>query len=152
MITYRKAEQNEIETILPLVIRTFTGEQGIPEHMNPLPAEKDPRWYCAVEDGQIVGAIAFFREKDEWHAGRFVLEPLYRGRHIGTGLVFHAFRDMFDSGIREIVMEGRPATVHILTKLGAEITGKEFPFYKSTCTPLKLTCEGFRNAQRENRN
>ena len=147
MITYRTAKPHELETILSLVVRTFTGEQGIPAHMNPLPEEKEPRWYCAAEDEQIIGTVAFFREQDEWHAGRFALEPGYRGRHIGTDLVLYAFRDMFDSGIREINMEGRPVTVHILTKLGAEITGEEFPFYSSTCTPLKLTCEQFRQTQ-----
>lgn len=73
-------------------------------------------------------------------------ELAYRGRHIGTNLAAFALRDMFDSGICEIVMEGRPATVHILTKLGAETTGKEFPFYASTCTPMRLTCERFYEA------
>ena len=150
MILYRRAAPDEIETIMSLVVRTFAGEQGIPEEMNYLPADKDPRWYCAAEDGRIIGTVAFFRERDEWHAGRFALEPLYRGKHIGTGLVSYAFRDVFDSGIREVVMEGRPATVHILTKLGAEITGEEFPFYSSTCTPMIITCEKFHTEKTEN--
>ena len=146
MINYRKANQNELETIMSLVVRTFTGEQGIPEELNYLPAEKEPRWYCAEENGHIIGAVAFFRDRGNWHAGRFALEPAYRGRNIGTNLAAFARRDMFDSGICEIVMEGRPATVHILTKLGAETTGKEFPFYASTCTPMRLTCERFYEA------
>lgn len=150
MILYRKAAPDEIETIMSLVVRTFTGEQGIPEEMNYLPADKEPRWYCAADDGRIIGTVAFFREKNGWHAGRFALEPIYRGRHIGTGLISHAFRDLFDSGIREVIMEGRPATVHILTKLGAEITGQEFPFYSSTCTPMIITCEKFHTEKAEN--
>ena len=150
MILYRRADPHEIETIMSLVVRTFTGEQGIPEEMNYLPAEKEPRWYCAAEDGRIIGTVAFFREENGWHAGRFALEPIYRGRHIGTGLITHAFRDLFDSGIREVIMEGRPATVHILTKLGAEITGEGFPFYSSTCTPMIITCETFRTEKAEN--
>jgi N-acetylglutamate synthase-like GNAT family acetyltransferase len=150
MILYRRAAPDEIETIMSLVVRTFAGEQGIPEEMNYLPAKKEPRWYCAAEDGRIIGTVAFFREQGEWHAGRFALEPLYRGQHIGTGLVSYAFRDVFESGIREVVMEGRPATVHILTKLGAEITGEEFPFYSSTCTPMIITCEKFHTEKTEN--
>ena len=42
MINYRKANQNELETIMSLVVRTFTGEQGIPEELNYLPQEKVP--------------------------------------------------------------------------------------------------------------
>ena len=143
MINCRKANQNDLEAVMSLIVRTFTGEQGIPKELNYLSAEKEPVWYCAEENGQIIGAVAFFRDTDRWHAGRFALAPAYRGRHIGTALITYAFRDMFDSGICEIVMEGRPATVHILTKLGAEIIGEAFPFYGSTCTPMRLTREKF---------
>ena len=144
MIRYRAAKQDEIETIMALVIRTFSGEQGIPAELNPIPAEKEPRWYCAEENNRIIGTVAFFREADGWHAGRFALEPACRGRHIGTNLVCYAFADMFCSGIGEVYMEARPTTVHILTKMGAEITGEEFPFFLSTCTPLRITEKAFR--------
>ena len=104
--------------------------------MNYLPAGKNPQWYCAADDGKIIGTIAFFQESDGFHAGRFAIEPSYRGRHIGSDLVVYAFRDMFRTGTNEIIMEGRPTTVHILTGFGAEITGDAFPFYDSTCTPM----------------
>ena len=149
MIIFRKADQNETDPILELVVRTFTGEQGIPESLNYLPLEKNPQWYCAEDNGGIIGTIAFFLESDGWHAGRFAIEPSYRGQHIGTELLTYAFRDMFAADIDEIVMEGRPVTVHILTGLGAEIIGKEFPFYNSTCTPLRITKLAFqRTSQR----
>ena len=61
MINYRKANQNELGAIMSLVVRTFTGEQGIPEELNYLPQEKEPRWYCAEENGHIIGAVAFFK-------------------------------------------------------------------------------------------
>lgn len=148
-IIYRKAEPDEMETIMTLVVRTFTGEQEIPFELNFIPKEKEPQWFCAEEDNQIIGVIAFFREKDGWHGGRFALEPACRNRHIGTELVIHAFQKMFDSGVHEIMMEGRPATVHILTKLGAEVTGEEFPFYKSTCTPMRMARESFQTNRKE---
>ena len=43
----------------------------------------------------------------------------------------------------KIIMEGRPATVHILTKLAAQVTGETFPFYKLTCTPMRMKREDF---------
>jgi len=143
MIQYRKSLPHEIDSIMDLVVRTFTGEQGIPKDLNYLPSDKNPRWYCAVDNGKVIGSIAFFQESDGWHAGRFAIEPSYRGHHIGTELLIYAFRDMLSSVADEIIMEGRPATVHILTGLGAEVTGKPFPFYKSTCTPLRITKEAF---------
>ena len=144
MIEYRQVKPEEMDSVMDLVVRTFTGEQGIPAEMNYLPPERTPQWFCAAEDGAILGTVACFREEDGWHAGRFAIEPALRGRHIGTPMISHAFSEMFASGVEEIRMEGRPATVHILTKLGAEITGEPFPFYSDTCTPLLMTRACFR--------
>ena len=143
MIICRRATPDELDTIMDLEVRTFTGEQEIPREMNYLPDSSTPQWFCALEDGEIIGAVAFFREDGAWHAGRFAMEPAYRGRHIGTQLITWAFGEMFSSGVEEIIMDGRPATVHILLKLGAEVTGETYPFYASTCTPLRLKKAAF---------
>ncbi len=143
MIICRRAAREELDAVMDLEIRTFTGEQKIPREMNYLPESSTPLWFCAEEDGKIVGAIAFFREDDAWHAGRFAVEPSCRGRRIGTKLITYAVGEMFFSGIEEIIMDGRPATVHILLKLGAEIIGEAYPFYASTCTPLRLKKAAF---------
>ena len=63
MIICRRATPDELGTIMDLEIRTFTGEQEIPEEMNYLPDSCTPQWFCALEDGAIVGAIAFFSRK-----------------------------------------------------------------------------------------
>lgn len=139
----RNASVEDMGSIMDLVIRTFAGEQDIPADMNYLPLDKQPHWFCAEDAGKLIGTIAFFKEDDGWHAGRFALEPSYRGQHIGTRLVSYSFSEMFNKGIEEIIMEGRPTTVHILTKLGAQVTGQPFPFYRSTCTPMRMMREDF---------
>ena len=144
MILYRRAREDELDAVMDLVIRTFTGEQGIPLELNYLDQEKDPCWFCAEEDGVVIGTVAFFQESDGWHAGRFAIRPEYRRRRIGTQLISYAFTKMFSTGIEEIVMEGRPATVHILKKLGVQITGEPFPFFSSTCTPMRMTRAEYR--------
>ena len=144
MAVYRRAREDEMDAIMDLVVRTFTGEQDIPSEMNYIEEQRNPHWFCAEDRGRIIGTIAFFQENGEWHAGRFAMEPEFRGRHIGSELIAYAFEEMFNAGAREIIMEGRPATVHILTKQGAEITGEPFPFYRSTCTPMRMTREKFR--------
>ena len=143
MIVCRHASDEEMNSVMALVIRTFNGEQDIPADMNYLPPDKQPQWFCAEDEGKLIGTIAFFKEGDGWHAGRFALEPSCRGRHIGTRLASYAFSEMFDRGVEEIVMEARPTTVHILTKLGAQATGDPFPFYSSTCTPMRIKREDF---------
>ena len=139
----RNASVEDMGSIMDLVIRTFAGEQDIPADMNYLPLDKQPHWFCAEDAGKLIGTIAFFKEDDGWHAGRFALEPSYRGQHIGTRLVSYSFSEMFNKGIKEIIMEGRPTSVHILTKLGAQVTGQPFPFYRSTCTPMRMMREDF---------
>lgn len=139
----RNASVEDMGSIMDLVIRTFAGEQDIPADMNYLPLDKQPHWFCAEDAGKLIGTIAFFKEDDSWHAGRFALDPSYRGQHIGTRLVSYSFSEMFNKGIEEIIMEGRPTTVHILTKLGAQVTGQPFPFYRSTCTPMRMMREDF---------
>lgn len=148
MIVYRRVSEEELDNIMDLVIRTFTGEQDIPYEMNYIPSEKNPQWFCAEENGKIIGTVVFFREDEMWHAGRFALEPEYRGKHIGTQLISFAFTEMFGIGMKETVMEARPATVHILTKLGAQVTGEQFPFYRETCTPIRMMREQFQPYQR----
>ena len=52
----------------------------------------------------------------------------------------------FAQDIREVTMEARDTTVHILKKFGAETTGAPFSFYRGTVTPMRLTREAFWNS------
>ena len=55
MIVYRHATDEEMNGIMDLVIRTFTGEQDIPADMNYLSAGKQPHWFCAEDAGKLIG-------------------------------------------------------------------------------------------------
>ena len=94
----------------------------------------------------IVGGVALYWEDDAWHMGRFVISPELRGRHVGTALLETALTDIFAQDIREVTMEARDTTVHILKKFGAETTGAPFSFYRGTVTPMRLTREAFWNS------
>lgn len=72
--------------------------------------------------------------------------PELRGRHVGTALLETALTDIFAQDIREVTMEARDTTVHILKKFGAETTGAPFSFYRGTVTPMRLTREAFWNS------
>ena len=94
----------------------------------------------------IVGGVALYWEDNAWHMGRFVISPELRGRHVGTALLETALTDIFAQDIREVTMEARDTTVHILKKFGAETTGAPFSFYRGTVTPMRLTREAFWNS------
>ena len=94
----------------------------------------------------IVGGVALYWEDNAWHMGRFVISPELRGCHVGTALLETALTDIFAQDIREVIMEARDTTVHILKKFGAETTGAPFSFYRGTVTPMRLTREAFWNS------
>lgn len=99
-----------------------------PPALTPLPPENRPQWWCVEEDGTLLGGVALYWEDDAWHMGRFVISPELRGRHVGTALLETALTDIFAQDIREVIMEARDTTVHILKKFGAETTARPFPF------------------------
>lgn len=95
----------------------------------------------------LLGGVALYWEGNAWHMGRFVISPELRGRHVGTVLLETALTDIFAQDIREVTMEARDTTVHILKKFGAETTGAPFSFYRDTVTPMRLTREAFWNSR-----
>lgn len=147
MMEIRRAGPADMEQLMALLERVFEGEQGIPRQLNAIPAERCPQWWCAEEDGQIVGSVALFREGTDWHIGRFVIDPALRGRHLGTQLLTLALHDVFQQDIAQVSMEVRDTTAHILKQFGAETTGAPFPFYRGQVTPMKLTRAAYRQSR-----
>lgn len=139
----RRGREADTERLVALAGQIFETEQEIPRALTPLPPENRPQWWCAEEDGTLLGGVALYWEDGAWHMGRFVVSPALRGRHIGTALLEKALTDIFSRDIREVTMEARDTTVHILKKFGAETTGAPFSFYRGTVTPMCLTREAF---------
>ena len=142
----RRGCEADTERLVALAGQIFETEQEIPRALTPLPPENRPQWWCVEEDGTLLGGVALYWEDDAWHMGRFVISPELRGRHVGTALLETALTDIFAQDIREVTMEARDTTVHILKKFGAETTGAPFFFYRGTVTPMRLTREAFWNS------
>lgn len=142
----RRGCEADTERLVALAGQIFETEQEIPRALTPLPPENRPQWWCVEEDGTLLGGVALYWEDDAWHMGRFVISPELRGRHVGTALLETALTDIFAQDIREVTMEARDTTVHILKKFGAETTGVPFSFYRGTVTPMRLTREAFWNS------
>jgi ribosomal protein S18 acetylase RimI-like enzyme len=133
-----RAEGPDMESILGLQIRTFEGEQEIPADDIPLPARKEPQWWCAKLGAEVVGAAAAWREQGQIHWGRFAVRPEYRGQHIGSMLARYSLEDLFSQGIEEVYMEAREATVQIVCRMGGRVIGAPSPFYVGTVTPVTI--------------
>lgn len=110
----RRGREADTERLVALAGQIFETEQEIPRALTPLPPENRPQWWCVEEDGALLGGVALYWEDNAWHMGRFVISPELRGRHVGTVLLETALTDIFAQDIREVTMEARDTTVHIL--------------------------------------
>lgn len=135
-MTVRKANDTDMKAIMQLVQDVFEGEQGIPRQMHPIPEEKQPQWWCAESDGEIIGSMAAYLEDGNWHLARLAVSPKARGMGIATKLSKRALEALFDRGVTEVHMEARDITVHLMGKLGAEVAGEAFPFFQGNVTPM----------------
>lgn len=142
-ITIRRANEKDLDQINALITNVFHGEQDIPIELIPVPEEMEPQWWCAEENGAILGAIVLYREKNEWHLGRFAVLPEKRNARIGSCLFEKAVQDIFSSEIQELYCEARDTTVHIIEKYGGKATGNAFPFFKGNVTPMVLSMNAF---------
>lgn len=140
---YRRAHRDELPAILALQKAVFSGEQHIPPALIDAFLENAPTCWCAIKDGVLIATAAAWQEHGQYHWGRFAVLPQWRGQHIGTTLARLAFDDLFKSGVDTLCMEARDATVHIVSKLGGQITGAPVPFYDGNVTPMLLLKEDY---------
>ncbi|MGC4020202.1 MAG: GNAT family N-acetyltransferase [Muricomes sp.] len=145
-IILRKATIEDMDDIMQLQIDIFHGEQRIPSEDISRFAEKSPQCWCALLDGKIVGAAAAWEEGGQVHWGRFVINPNFRGLHIGTKLAEFSLKDLFSQQITEVYMEAREVTAKIVSKMGGKIVGEPVSFYEGTVTPIILHKSDFMKA------
>jgi len=134
----RKATDTDLNAVVSLAQNIFEQEQRIPKSLTYISPEKQPQWWCVESDGQIVATLVAYVENEVWHMGRLTVAEALRGQRIAPQLIQFALTDLFAQGVNDLHMEARTATVRILLKFGAEVTGPAFPFYEGTVTPLRL--------------
>lgn len=128
-----------------LLLQAFSDEQNIPGNLIKIPEEYESKWWIARSGEYLLGAVACWRENNEYHWGRFAVEPAYRGLGIGKKLAFESLKECFVE-TNNIIAEARETTVKIISQLGGEITGEAFDFYGMPVTPMRLTIQKFEMA------
>ena len=84
-IIYKRADADEVETIIKLQSDVFHIEQGIPEDLVEEFLSRNPICWCAKQNGEIIGTAIAWLEDGIMHWGRFVVVPPYRGKKIEIG-------------------------------------------------------------------
>lgn len=127
-----------------LIYETFANEQNIPGDLISIPDEYESKWWIARSGEYILGAVACWIHNNEFHWGRFAVDPVYRGLGIGKKLAAASLNECFLQ-TDEILMEARDATVKIISQLGGEISGETFDFHGMPVTPMRIKIDDFQN-------
>ncbi|HHW31264.1 MAG TPA: GNAT family N-acetyltransferase [Clostridiaceae bacterium] len=134
---------NHMDEALILLRDVFTCEQNIPAELHNIKEDFKPIWWCARIDSEIVGVVAGWIEKDQWHWGRFAVKKRLRGQGIGKKLALFSLNEIFNLGAEKILIEARDITVGILKKLGGKVVGEPINFYGESVTPMVLKKQDF---------
>lgn len=141
---------DSLEEALILLREVFTGEQNIPAELHNIKEDLKPIWWCAKIDSEIVGVVAGWVKKDEWHWGRFAVRKRLRGLGIGRKLAEFSLHEIFNLCAEKISIEARDITVGIIKKLGGKVAGEPIDFYGASVTPMILTKHDFLNSINSN--
>ncbi|WP_295893735.1 bifunctional helix-turn-helix transcriptional regulator/GNAT family N-acetyltransferase [uncultured Vibrio sp.] len=127
--------RSEIDNLLK---DTFAGEQNIPPHLVPIAETTEQKWWLARSGEYVLGAVACWKENEEWHWGRFVVDSRFRGLGIGKALARYSLTEMLQE-TDTIWIDARDTTVNIIKDLGGEILGERMDFYGMPVTPMQIT-------------
>lgn len=130
---------NRIEAAIILATEVFTYEQNIPAELININEDLKPIWWCAKIDGKIIGVVASWAEKNEWHWGRFAVKKNLRNLGIGKKLAIFSLNEIFNIGAEKIYIEARDVTVIILKQFGCKVSGEPVNFYGDPVTPITIT-------------
>ena len=100
-------------------------------------------WWCARAGEYVVGAVACWKENDQWHWGRFAVDEKFRGLGIGKQVARFSLENLFDNTTDSIVSDARDTTVAILKDFGARIIAPAEDFYGMLVTPVVLKKSDF---------
>lgn len=143
MIEIRKVTGNEMQKAVQSACDVFFDEQEVPKEMTVIEAEFSPVWWGAFSNEELIGTVAAYKENGRQHMGRLTVLKSARGNGLATKLVETALTELFCNGETEVFLDAREATKRIILRFGGEVIGKEYPFFKSVCVPVKITKEQF---------
>ncbi|WP_339700918.1 GNAT family N-acetyltransferase [uncultured Roseivirga sp.] len=134
--------QEFYDSAINFLEQVFHKEQSIPKELIPLKNDSE-KWWCIISDGEVLGIVAAWKIKSEWHWGRLAIDKKLRGLGLGKKIAVKSLNDLFHMGIEEVYIDARDITVSLLLKIGGKITGKKTSFYGASITPMKIMKNDF---------
>lgn len=142
-IKIERLEPTYHDEVIALMTDVFSKEQGIPNELIPIHEDYPVHWWCARAGEYVVGAVACWKENEQWHWGRFTVDEKFRGLGIGKQVARYSLEDLFEHITDSIVSDARDTTVAILKNFGARIIAPTEEFYGLPVTPLALNKSDF---------
>ncbi len=136
---------NYLPEVTKLLTETFAQEQNIPAELISLPPQLKSQCWIVRSGEYVLGTVSCWYENNQWHWGRFAVNPCYRGMGIGKQLARVSLQEMLEQ-TDKVLLDARDSTVKIISDLGGIITGPTTDFYGMPITPMRLKKEDFQNA------
>lgn len=136
---------NYLPEVKKLLTETFAQEQNIPAELISLPPQLKSQCWIVRSGEYVLGTVSCWYENNQWHWGRFAVNPCYRGMGIGKQLARVSLQEMLEQ-TDKVLLDARDSTVKIISDLGGIITGPTTDFYGMPITPMRLKKEDFQNA------
>lgn len=137
LVTIEQVNEKLPELALVLIEDVFHHEQNIPKALIPL-GNDNQIWWCIKRRNRLVGVVAAWEDRSEWHWGRLAVDKEVRRLGLGKKLVIKSLDELFQMGIEKVVIDGRDITVRMVENLGGKITGEKSTFYGTPITPMEL--------------
>ena len=128
-ITYRQASSKDLTDIYQIELACFSRPWSYGSLQSDLCENELALYFVAEADGTIVGYCGIHTMYDEGHIMNVAVNPEYRRRGIGRGLLHTAFRQ---TGMKYYTLEVRITNhdaVSLYRQLGFEILGKRPKYY-----------------------
>lgn len=137
-----RLHQKSCDSALLFLENVFYKEQHIPKELIPLETDHQ-KWWCIRDRDRIVGVVAAWEIKSEWHWGRLAIHKKLRGLGLGKELVIQSLDELFLMGIEKIRIDARDITVEMIEKIGGKTVGRKTNFYGHPITPMEIHKKDF---------
>ncbi|MFT6333815.1 MAG: putative GNAT family N-acyltransferase [Saprospiraceae bacterium] len=120
----------------------FHKEQNIPKELIPL-ERGSQKWWCIRNIDEVVGVVAAWEIKSEWHWGRLAVHKRLRGLGMGKKIAIKSLDELFQMGIEKVKINARDITVEMVLKIGGKVIGEKINFYGYPITPMQILKKDF---------
>ncbi len=132
MVTFRRMEEKDVETVSRIEEETFS-KPWSPASFFEMLKSGNTFYIVAEEDGEILGSCGVLQVLDEGNITNVVVKKESRGRGIGTAMLKVLLEEGNKQGISAYTLEVRASNspaIHVYEKLGFVSEGIRKNFYE----------------------